>query len=105
VQDIRSRSNGVGAGNVSIANSEKTSPGSDLIGQVGGNSIHTPAVTKVVGVNSRAKGQRQPNFASGIIALLTPWRKRNAQKSSRLRYGLDTEVKNASRLLEFVRLR
>src|SRR5260370_26728860 len=96
VQEIRSRSNGVGAGNVSIANSENIAWERPEIGQVGGNSIHTPAVTKVVGVNSRAKGQRQPNFASDIIALLTPWRKRNPQKSSRLRYGLDTEVKNAS---------
>ena len=50
-----------------------------------------------------AKGKLQSNLASHIITLLTPWRKRNSQNPSRLRYGLNTEVKNASRLFGVMR--
>jgi hypothetical protein len=103
VQDIRSRSNGIGAGDILIANFRNIAWVLHKRGRVGRNSIHTPSLIEVVGVDSGAKGKLQSNFASHVITLLTPRRKRNSQDPSRLRYGLNTEVKNTSSLFWIMR--
>ncbi len=103
VQDIRSRSNGIGAGDILIANFRNIARVVHEIRQVGGNSIDTPSLLKVVGVDNGAKGKIQSNFASHVITLLTPRRKRNSQEPSQLRYGLNTEVKNAGSLIGVMR--
>jgi hypothetical protein len=82
VQDIRSRLNGIGAGDILIANFRNIARVPYEIGQVGGNSIYTPSLIELVGMDSGAKGKIQSNFASHVIALLTPRRKRNSQEPS-----------------------
>jgi hypothetical protein len=72
VQDIRSRSNGIGAGDILIASFRNIARVIHEMGQVGGNSIYTPSLIEVVGVDSGAKGKIQSNFASHVITLLTP---------------------------------
>jgi hypothetical protein len=54
-------------------------------------------------MDSGGKGKLQSNFASHVITLLTPRRKRNSQNSIRFRYGLNTEVKNTSPLFRVMR--
>jgi hypothetical protein len=78
VQDIRSRLNGTRVGDVLIANFRNIAWLPPEIGQVGGNSIYTPSLIEVVGLDSGAKGKIQSNFASHVITLLTPRRKRNS---------------------------
>jgi hypothetical protein len=109
VQYIGFRVNGIGADHVLISNFRNIAlvrapdRAQHIRSQIGGNSIHTPSVIEVVGMDSGAKGKIQSNFASHIISLLTPRRKRNAQNPSQLRYGLNAEVENAGRLFGIMR--
>jgi hypothetical protein len=103
VQDIGCRLNGIGAGDILIANFRNIARVPPEIGQVGGNSIYMPSLIEVVRVDSGAKGKIQSNFASHVITLLTPRRKRNSEDPSQLGYGLNTEVKNASSLFGVMR--
>jgi hypothetical protein len=79
--------NGIGAEDVLITNFRDTACVRYRRGQVGRNFIHTPSVNEAVRVESGAQEKRQSNFASHIITLLTPRRKRNSEDPSQLRYG------------------